>query len=370
MGKAGGRDLLLDAAHGGRRLRFEFDDGVRRREKKFRGNCRRRSNAKAEAGRGKPAKAAPFLEPRWGCMVVSWSLVSGWNLGGVGKVWLWQGRLHNGPPACCLPGFGPSKANKHLGLVGLWASITHPSDECSRRADAHDRRLARLLLRCHTNQATSDPSHGRRRHRRRIPPGPACARRRRPPPDRHGAIPGTRRGSLRRLGRRRLGRWRRRPTRRLCRRPQILRRRGGALGLLRAPHRAQQRDVAPGRAPPPLPRRGLHQGGTGLVRADASLNLSSHFVSFDAPMLSLTLSQKFSVQAARHFLLCVYKHHRNLLNSLIMIPDYMVYCAQMKCMSFQQARSVCQLNSLARTRFRRSSRTSTTSPVHQFPTWE
>ena len=85
---------------------------------------------------------------------------------------------------------------------------------------------------------------------------------------------------------------------------------------------------------------------------------------------SLFLSLKFFVQAARYFLLCLYKHHRNLLISSIAIPDYMVYCVQMKCMSSQQARSVCQLNSLARTRFRRSSRTSTTSPVHQFPTWE
>ena len=42
------------------------------------------------------------------------------------------------------------------------------------------------------------------------------------------------------------------------------------------------------------------------MRADASLNLPSHFVSLDAAMLSLPLSRKFSVQAARHFLLCLY----------------------------------------------------------------
>jgi len=42
------------------------------------------------------------------------------------------------------------------------------------------------------------------------------------------------------------------------------------------------------------------------VRADASLNLPSHFVSLDAAMLSLPLSRKFSVQAALHFLLCLY----------------------------------------------------------------
>jgi len=101
------------------------------------------------------------------------------------------------------------------------------------------------------------------------------------------------------------------------------------------------------------------------VRADVSLILFPLML-----QCSLFLSLKFFVQAARYFLLCLYKHHRNLLISSIAIPDYMVYCVQMKCMSSQQARSVCQLNSLARTRFRRSSRTSTTSPVHQFPTWE
>uniref|UniRef100_A0A0A9D0P1 Uncharacterized protein n=1 Tax=Arundo donax TaxID=35708 RepID=A0A0A9D0P1_ARUDO len=43
---------------------------------------------------------------------------------------------------------------------------------------------------------------------------------------------------------------------------------------------------------------------------------------------------------------------------------------RMKCMSSQQVRSVCRLNSLGRTKFRTSSRTSMTCPVHQFPTWE
>lgn len=50
--------------------------------------------------------------------------------------------------------------------------------------------------------------------------------------------------------------------------------------------------------------------------ADASLHFASHFVVFDAAMLSLALRGRglnFSVQAACHFLPCLYKHHHSIL---------------------------------------------------------
>ena len=166
---------------------------------------------------------------------------------------------------CCFY-FGPNKHSwaKPNGLPSLITPLTN-----HRRPDAQS------------------SSHVQRR-RRRLPPGPARARRRRPRPRRHGVLPGPRRGPRRRLGRCRLGRWRWRPARRLARWPPILCRLGRVLGLLRAPHRAQRRDLTPGRAPPTLPRSGLHQGGAGLVQCaptDGSLNLlPSH--SFDPAMLT------------------------------------------------------------------------------------